>query len=93
MSCKTEEQNQIETLKSQIEKYKVMSNERLNLLAEIEEKSTKIIELNLKVKEKEEDIERLTKMNKTATDKSKQDQAIINSLENKLSELNKKLNE
>ena len=70
-----------------------MSNERLNLLAEIEEKSTKIIELNSKVKEKEEDIERLTKMNKTATDKSKQYQAMINSLENKLSELNKKLNE
>ena len=93
LSCKTEEQNQIENLKSQIDKYKVMSNERLNLLAEIEEKSSKIIELNSKVKEKEEDIERLTKMNKTATDKSKQDQAIINSLENKLSELNKKLNE
>ena len=70
-----------------------MSNERLNLLAEIEEKSSKIIELNSKVKEKEEDIERLTKMNKTATDKSKQYQAMINSLENKLSELNKKLNE
>ena len=93
LSLKTEEQNQIETLNNQIEKYKVMSNDRLNLLAEIEEKSNKIIELNSKVKEKEEDIERLTKMNKTATDKSKQDEAIISSLENKLSELNKKLNE
>ena len=42
-------------------------------LAEIEEKTGKIIELNSKVKEKEEDIERLTKMNKTITEKEKQD--------------------
>ncbi len=70
-----------------------MSNDRLSLLVEIEEKSSKIIELNSKVKEKEEDIERLTKINKAATDKSKQDEAIISSLENKMSELNKKLNE
>ena len=38
---KSEDQNLIETLKSQIEKYKVMSNDRLSLLAEIEEKSSK----------------------------------------------------
>ena len=93
LSSKTEEKNQIEILNSQIEKYKVMSNDRLNLLAEIEEKSGKIIELNSKVKEKEEDIERLTKMNKTITDKSKQDANIISLLENKISELTKKLNE
>ena len=93
LSSKSEDQNLIETLKSQIEKYKVMSNDRLSLLVEIEEKSSKIIELNSKVKEKEEDIERLTKINKAATDKSKQDEAIISSLENKMSELNKKLNE
>ena len=70
-----------------------MSNDRLNLLAEIEEKSGKIIELNSKVKEREEDIERLKKLNQTITDKSKQDEAIISSLENKMSELNQKLNE
>ena len=93
LSSKTEEKNQIEILNSQIEKYKVMSNDRLNLLAEIEEKSGKIIELNSKVKEKEEDIERLKKMNKTITAKSKQDESIISLLENKISELNKKLNE
>ena len=93
LSSKTEEQNQIEVLNGQIEKYKVMSNDRLNLLAEIEEKSGKIIELNSKVKEKEEDIERLKKLNQTITDKSKQDEAIISSLENKMSELNQKLNE
>ena len=93
LSFKTEQENQIEVLNSQIEKYKVMSNDRLNLLAEIEEKSSKIIELNSKLKEKEEDIERLGKINKTITDKSKQDEAIISSLENKMSELNKKLNE
>ena len=93
LSFKNEEQKQIEVLNSQIEKYKVMSNDRLNLLAEIEEKSGKIIELNSKVKEKEEDIERLTKMNKTITEKAKQDETIISSLENKMSELNKKLNQ
>ena len=93
LSSKTEEQAQIELLNSQIEKYKVMSNDRLNLLAEIEEKSGKIIDLNSKVKEKEEDIERLKKLNKTITDKSKKDEAIISSLENKMSELNQKINE
>ena len=93
LSSKTEEQAQIELLNSQIEKYKVMSNDRLNLLAEIEEKSGKIIDLNSKVNEKEEDIERLKKLNKTITDKSKKDEAIISSLENKMSELNQKINE
>ena len=93
LSSKAEEQKQIDALNSQIEKYKVMSNDRLNLLAEIEEKSGKIIELNSKVKEKEEDIERLTKMNKTITEKAKQDETIISSLENKMSELNKKINQ
>ena len=93
LSFKTEQESQIEVLNNQIEKYKIMSNDRLNLLAEIEEKSSKIIELNTKLKEKEEDIERLGKINKTITEKSKQDEAIISSLENKICELNKKINE
>ena len=93
LSSKTEEQNQIEVLNSQIEKYKVMSNDRLNLLAEIEEKSGKIIELNSKIKEKGEDIERLTKINKKLTEKSKQNETIITSLENKNQKLEKNLSD
>ena len=90
---KTEEQRQIELLNSQIDKYKVASKDRLGLLAEIEEKSNKIIELNSKVKEKDEDIDRLQKMYKTANEKSKGDEATISSLENKISELNKKISD
>ena len=93
LSSNTEQQKQIEMLNSQIERYKVMSNDRLNLLAEIEEKSGKIIELNSQVKEKEEEIERLKKMNKTMTEKSKQDEEVKSLLENKISELNLKINE
>ena len=93
LSLKTEELKQIDVLNNQIEKYRVMSNDRISLLAQIEEKSNKILELNSKLKEKEEDIERVTKINKSLTDKLKQDEAEISSLENKLSELNAKLNE
>jgi chromosome segregation ATPase len=90
---KTEELKQIDVLNNQIEKYRVMSNDRISLLAQIEEKSNKILELNSKLKEKEEDIERITKINKSLNDKLKQDEAEIYSLKNKLSELNTKLNE
>ena len=93
LSLKTEELKQIDVLNNQIEKYRVKSNDRISLLAQIEEKSNKILELNSKLKEKEEDIERVTKINKSLTDKLKQDEAEISSLENKLSELNAKLNE
>ena len=93
LSLKTEELKQIDVLNNQIEKYRVKSNDRISLLAQIEEKSNKILELNTKLKEKEEDIERVTKINKSLTDKLKQDEAEISSLENKLSELNAKLNE
>jgi len=93
LSLKTEELKQIDVLNNQIEKYKAMSNDRISLLAQIEEKSNKILDLNSKLKEKEEDIERITKINKSLTDKIKQDEAEISSLENKLSELNAKLNE
>ncbi len=93
LSLKTEELKQIDVLNNQIEKYRVMSNDRISLLAQIEEKSNKILELNSKLKEKEEDIERITKINKSLNDKLKQDEAEISSLKNKLSELNAKLNE
>jgi serine/threonine protein kinase len=93
LSLKTEELKQIDVLNNQIEKYRVMSNDRISLLAQIEEKSNKILELNSKLKEKEEDIERITKINKSLNDKLKQDEAEIYSLKNKLSELNTKLNE
>ena len=93
LSLKTEELKQIDVLNNQIEKYRVINNDRISLLAQIEEKSNKILELNSKLKEKEEDIERVTKINKSLTDKLKQDEAEISSLENKLSELNAKLNE
>ena len=43
LSFKTEQENQIEVLNNQIEKYKVMSNDRLGLLAEIEQKSNNLI--------------------------------------------------
>jgi len=93
LSLKTEKLKQIDVLNNQIEKYRVMSNDRISLLAQIEEKSNKILELNSKLKEKEEDIERITKINKSLNDKLKQDEAEISSLKNKLSELNAKLNE
>ena len=78
LSLKTEELKQIDVLNNQIEKYRVMSNDRISLLAQIEEKSNKILELNSKLKEKEEDIERITKINKSLNDKLKQDEAEIN---------------
>ena len=93
LSLKNEKLKQIDVLNNQIEKYRVINNDRISLLAQIEEKSNKILELNSKLKEKEEDTERVTKINKSLTDKLKQDEAEISSLENKVSELNSKLNE
>ena len=93
LSSKNEQQKTIDTLNDQIEKYKLKDTERLHLLAELENKNTTIVSLNSKLKEKEEDIKRFEKMDENSKEELKKNKAIMTSLENKILELNNKLNE
>ena len=93
LSSKNEQQKTIDTLNDQIEKYKLKDTERLHLLAELENKNTTIVSLNSKLKEKEEDIKKIKKMDENSKEELKKNKAIMTSLENKILELNNKLNE
>ena len=61
LASKKEQQKTIDTLNDHIEKLKIKDGERIHLLAELENKNTIIVNLNSKLKEKEQDIKRLEK--------------------------------
>ena len=61
LASKKEQQKTIDTLNDHIEKLKIKDAERIHLLAELENKNTTIVNLNSKLKEKEQDIIRLEK--------------------------------
>ena len=93
LASKKEQQRTIDTLNDQIEKLKIKDKERLHLLAELESKNNTIVNLNSKLKEKEEDIKRLEKVDENSKEEIKKNKAIMVSLENKIMELNIKIKE
>ena len=93
LASKKEQQKTIDTLNDHIEKLKIKDAERIHLLAELENKNTTIVNLNSKLKEKEQDIIRLEKDDENSKEEIKKNKAIMVSLENKIMELNNKIKE
>ena len=93
LASKKEQQKTIDTLNDHIEKLKIKDAERIHLLAELERKNNTIVNLNSKLKEKEEDIKRLEKVDENSKEEIKKNKAIMASLENKIMELNNKIKE
>ena len=90
---KKEEQKTIEKLKSDIMKYKILDKARLTLLSDMENKNNTIVNLNSELKKKEDEIKQLQKVIEESKAELKKNKNIMSSLENKITELNQKLEE
>lgn len=84
---------EINKLREEIERYKVINKERLNLLSEIEEKNSDITDLKNNISNINTELLNLTKTNAQLTEKGKEQARIIENSEYKITELKAKLNE
>ena len=83
----------IDKLNSEIIKYKILDKERLTLLSDMENKNNTIVNLNSELKKKEDEIKQLQKVIEESKAELKKNKNIMSSLENKITELNQKLEE
>ena len=93
LSNKKEDQKKIDKLNSEIIKYKILDKERLTLLSDMENKNNTIVNLNSELKKKEDEIKQLQKVIEESKAELKKNKNIMSSLENKITELNQKLEE
>jgi serine/threonine protein kinase len=77
----------------ELEKYKIMNKDRLDLLSEIEEKNNEIFESKNKIKDLEAELNNINRDNSSLSEKCNEFTKVIHSQENKINELKIKLNE
>lgn len=80
-------------LAEELEKYKIMNKDRLDLLSEVEEKNNEIFELKNKIKDLESELSNINRDYSSLSEKSNDFTKVIHSHENKINELKLKLNE
>lgn len=86
-------QDEINKLKEEIEKYKVINKERLNLLAEIEEKNSEISDLKNKISNIDTEYQNQLKTNEHLSNSNKDYKVLLEQNDFKQTELKAKLNE
>lgn len=80
-------------LAEELEKYKIMNKDRLDLLSEVEEKNNEIFEFKNKIKDLESELSNINRDYSSLCEKSNEFTKVIHSHENKINELKLKLNE
>lgn len=80
-------------LAEELEKYKIMNKDRLDLLSEVEEKNNEFFELKNKIKDLESELSNINRDYSSLCEKSNEFNKVINAQENKINELKLKLNE
>lgn len=85
--------SQINQLTEEVQKYKILNNERLALLSEIEEKNNKIIDINSKYRKMEVEKDEIGRENKNNVSKLKELNTKLEERDDKIFKLETKINE